>query len=115
MITLTYGFCSPELEKHIYIGIAPKLDQHASHEKRRNGRLICGRQGAAADFLVEDEDMSEVVSWIADNTKYDRIYYYGNKVPIHVSWSQNPSNAVYDMTQIVSGRPIPRKVSLPVI
>src|SRR5262249_38633594 len=30
-IVLTYGFCSPELAKHIPRRIAPQLDQHASH------------------------------------------------------------------------------------
>ena len=41
MIRLTYGFCSSKLAKEIPGRIAPKLDQHASYEKNRNGKLIC--------------------------------------------------------------------------
>ena len=55
MIKLTYGFCSSALAKEIPGRISPGLDQHASHEKNRNGKLICERLGAACDFIIEDE------------------------------------------------------------
>jgi hypothetical protein len=64
MIRLTYGFCSPELAREIPGRIDPKLDQHAAHEHNRLGKPICERLGAAADFIVEDEDMLEVAQWI---------------------------------------------------
>ena len=115
MIKLTYGFCSSGLEKHIKKGIAPKLDQHAGHEKRRTGRLICDRRGAAVDFLVVDENMAEVVNWIAENTKYDRIYYYGKDAPIHVSYSQNNSQSVIEMTQKSNSNLLPRKIIPPIL
>jgi hypothetical protein len=57
MIRLTYGFCSHELGKHIKHRVAPKLDQHAAHERNSKGNLICPRLGAAIDFIVEDENM----------------------------------------------------------
>ncbi|MGF1615042.1 MAG: DNA phosphorothioation-associated putative methyltransferase, partial [Gammaproteobacteria bacterium] len=40
MIRLTYGFCSPELAKHIPGRVDAKRDQHAAHELNRWGRLI---------------------------------------------------------------------------
>ena len=84
-IKLTFGFCSFELAKVIPGRIAPKLDQHAAHELNRKGKYICPRLGAAADFLVEDEDMLEVVKWIEENLEFDRIYFYGKTFPIHIS------------------------------
>ena len=115
MIKLTYGFCSSDLEKKIKKGIAPKLDQHAGHERRRTGRLICEREGAAVDFLIEDEDMTEVVNWIAENTQYDRIYYYGRNNPIHVSYSQNLSQLIIELTHKVNGKCMPRKITPPLL
>jgi len=38
MIRLTYGFCSHELGKHIKHRVAPKLDQHAAHERNSKGK-----------------------------------------------------------------------------
>ena len=114
MIKLTYGFCSPELQKHIHTSIAPKLDQHSSHEKRRDGRLICDRRGAAVDFLVEDENMADVVNWIAENTAFDRIYFYGNALPIHVSWSSKPVHSVIYITLSRNGRLIPHTATMPI-
>lgn len=84
-IELTYGFSCPELSKVIKKGIAPKLDQHASHELNRSGNLICPRLGAAVDFFIRDENMLEVAQWIIENTAFDRLYYYGNDRPLHVS------------------------------
>ncbi len=88
MIRLTYGFCSPELAKHIKSRVAPKLDQHAAHELNRLGKPVCDRLGAAVDFLVEDEDMLEVAKWVADNILFDRMYLYGPDQPIHISYGQ---------------------------
>ena len=84
-IELTFGFCSPELAKLIPGRIAPKLDQHAAHELNSKGKIICPRLGAALDFIVEDEDMLEVAKWIEGNLNFDRIYFYGKKLPIHIS------------------------------
>ncbi len=96
-IKLTYGFCSSELAKLIPGRIAPKLDQHAGHEKNKRGRLICERLGAAVDFLVEDENMLEVAMWIAANTRFDRLYYYGPTRPIHVSFGPEKKGEFVEM------------------
>lgn len=97
MIELTYGFCSPELARQIPGRIAPKLDQHAAHELNRAGHPACPRLGAAVDFRVEDENMQDVAHWIIANLTFDRLYFYGEKLPIHVSYSSIPAGTAYEM------------------
>jgi DNA phosphorothioation-associated putative methyltransferase len=109
MIHLTYGFCSHELGKHIKKRVAPKLDQHAAHERNSKSNLICPRLGAAVDFIVEDENMREVADWIAENTPFDRLYFYGENRPIHVSFSAEPKGETIDLVMTDNGRQIPRK------
>jgi DNA phosphorothioation-associated putative methyltransferase len=108
MIQLTFGFCSQELAKGIPGRIAPELDQHAAFEKKRNGKLVCERLGAAADFLVEDEDMYEVAEWVAANTSFDRLYYYGPAKPIHVSYSDSGAGEFIEMRPTSKGKLIPK-------
>jgi DNA phosphorothioation-associated putative methyltransferase len=85
MVELTYGFSSAKLAKAIPGRIAPKLDQHVSYELNRMKNPRCKRLGAACDFIVVDEDMLEVAQWVAENTAFDRLYFYGKDMPIHVS------------------------------
>ena len=85
-IKLTYGFASTALTNAIPGGIAPKLDQHAACEAGPRGSSICARKGAAVDLLVEYEDMRDVAQWIAAHCAFDRLYFYGNDRPIHVSY-----------------------------
>ena len=108
MIDLTYGFCSPILAKNILARIAPEIDQHAAHEKKRGGASICCRLGAAVDFLVQDEDMEEVADWIIANLPFDRLYYYGRDRPIHVSYGPEQSRTSYRMEVTKSGARLPR-------
>jgi len=112
MIKLTYGFCSSELAKEIPSRIAPELDQHASHEQKRNGKFICERLGAACDFIVEDEDMGEVATWVFENTPVDRIYIYETNRPIHVSWASEPIRQITKMVLSSNGKRFPRTVSI---
>lgn len=108
MIELTYGFCSAVLAKQISTRIAPHLDQHAGHEKNKLGKPICSRLGIACDFLIRDEDMEEVAYWVANNTPFDRIYYYGRNRPIHVSFSHTPARQFVHMIESSSGKFIPK-------
>jgi DNA phosphorothioation-associated putative methyltransferase len=108
MVKLTYGFCSPALAKNIRGRIAPDLDQHAGHEFKKNGRHVCSRLGAACDFLVEDEDMREVAHWVAENTPFDRLYFYGRDRPIHVSYGPQHSREFVEMITSDGGRLVPR-------
>ena len=107
-IRLTYGFCSPELGKHINKRVAPKLDQHACSERNRAGKLICDRGGAACDFIVEDEDMRDVARWIVANLPFDRIYVYGPNQPIHLSYGPENSQVSYFLSATKSGALVPR-------
>ena len=108
MVKLTYGFCSPELAKLIPARIAPELDQHASHELNKRGRLICKRLGAAADFVVEHENMLEVAEWVANNTPFDRLYYYGPSNPIHVSFAPEKKGEFIEMHNAMGRQLVPK-------
>jgi len=112
MVNLTYGFCSHELGKHIHKRVAPKLDQHAAHEVNTKKNHICPRLGAAVDFIVDDENMREVVDWIAENTPYDRLYFYGDDRPIHVSYGPEQKREYVELVMANSGRQVPRKRQL---
>ena len=107
-IRITYGFCSPALGSKISSRIAPKLDQHASHECNIHGKPICDRLGAAVDFIIEDEDMIEVAQWVIDNLPFDRMYLYGRAKPIHISLTSTPSKLVTLMVPSASSKLIPR-------
>ena len=107
-IALTYGFCGTELSRHILKRVAPRLDQHASCELGRGGKLICDRGGAACDFIVADEDMYEVAAWVFANTDFDRLYFYGKNLPIHVSWAPTRNRQAFRMITSSSGHLIPR-------
>ena len=109
MINLTYGFCSHELGKHIKKRVAPKLDQHSAHELNSKNNLICSRLGAAVDFIVVDENMREVADWIAENTLFDRLYFYGVDRPIHISYGPEQKNEYIDLVMTKSGRQVPYK------
>jgi len=108
MIRLTYGFCSGKLANQIAGRIAPKLDQHAACERNRLGNLICERQGAAVDFIIDDEDMEEVALWISMHLPYDRLYYYGKDKPLHVSFGPQQSRQFVEMREGPSGKRVPR-------
>lgn len=111
MINLTYGFCSHELGKHIKKRVAPKLDQHAAHELNTKKNLICSRLGAAIDFIVVDENMREVADWVAENTPFDRLYFYGVDRPIHVSYGPDQKREYIDLVMTEDGNPVPKKNS----
>lgn len=107
-IRLTYGFASPGLTKHIARGIAPRLDQHAACEHGRRETLVCDRGGAACDFIVDDENMTEVADWIVRNLPFDRLYYYGPTRSVHLSYGPVPAGEAYEMSPTRSGRLMPR-------
>jgi DNA phosphorothioation-associated putative methyltransferase len=108
-IRLTYGFSSAALAGKIERRIAPKLDQHSCCEVTRSGSRICMRGGAACDFLVEDESMRGVAEWIISNVPFDRLYYYGDHLPLHVSYGSDNSREAYEMRVTSSGILVPRR------
>jgi hypothetical protein len=72
------------------------------------GKPICERLGAAVDFIIEDEDMIEVAIWITENLKFDRIYLYGRRKPIHISNSSDQAMQITFMVPAQNGKLIPR-------
>ena len=96
--------------KHIPGRIDPQRDQHAAHELNRLGKPICPRLGAALDFRVEDESMLEVAQWVAANTLFDRLYYYGDDQPLPVSHGPEHNRHVVLLLAEKIGRWVPECV-----
>jgi hypothetical protein len=67
--------------------------------------------GAAVDFIVDDENMLKVAQWIVANTPFDRLYFYGEDKPIHVSYGPNQDRQVVRMIVGKGGRLVPRVVT----
>ena len=115
-VELTYGFCSHILGLAILKtnspAIAPKLDQHAGYELNSKGKRICERGGMACDFKVQGSQASEVAQWVVKNCPFDRLYYYGSDLPIHVSYSNNPSKEICWLTGSRFGRRQPRRYTV---
>jgi len=109
-IQLTYGFCSVELSKHIHSKIYPKLDQHSACELNAKGELICDRKGASCDLYIKDMSSLELAKWITTNTEFDRLYFYGDDLPVHVSYGPDQSRQIVAMTKGRSGKLIPKVV-----
>lgn len=109
VIRLTYGFASSDLTRHIRKGIAPRLDQHAGSEPRRDGLSVCARGGLAVDFFIEGMRTSVVARWLAQHVAFDRLYMYGDDRPFHVSTAARPSGRVYRLRD-VGGRRVPERI-----
>ncbi len=105
---ITYGFASAALFRLIPFGTTKKLDQHASCELGRSGTPLCPRLGAAVDFYVPSVSSRQVAIFIADNLPFDRMYYYADNRPIHVSIGPQNNKALVEMQTLTSGHLIPR-------
>jgi len=55
--------------------------------------------------------MLEVAQWIVGHTPFDRLYFYGDDLPIHVSYGPDQSRQVVLMSAGKSGKLIPRVIS----
>jgi len=104
---LTYGFSGPALARQIRRGIAPRLDQHAGHERRRDGRLICPRGGQAVDLIVPGLSSLQLAIWLIEHTPVDRLYFYGEERPVHVSVGPEESRSAWWLRPLEGGRTIP--------
>lgn len=108
-IEITYGLCSHNLQKHIKKNVAPNLDQHAGSELNSKGNLICPREGFAVDFRVTNIGSKIVADHIVKDLNFDRLYYYGNDRPIHISAKQvEPLNSIIVFNHHQNGK-VPRK------
>ena len=111
-IRITYGHAGGSLTRAMPGGIYPSLDQHAGHERRRDGAWICGRLGQAVDFEVAGVPTSEVAAFIAGHLPFDRLYYYGRDRPLHVSAGPEECRETVVMRP-VERRQIPRRLTAP--
>lgn len=112
-LTITYGFTSSQLAayiaKHCAAGTAPQLDQHAASELNSKNNEISKRSGSACDFIVANHSMAEITRFIVKYLNFDRLYYYGDDRPIHVSISDTPVKHLQIMCESSSGRRYPGK------
>lgn len=112
-VTITYGFVSSELNKYIQknssSGTYPSIDQHAASELNNVNNHICKRHGLACDFIVNgyEERMDEVMLFIVKNLSFDKIYFYGNDRPLHVSVGNESERHLQVMNVSDKGRRIP--------
>ncbi len=112
-VYLTYGYSSRALVKAIkrnsFPNITPSGDQHSGSELNRNGKLICDRRGIAVDFYVGGISSLIVAQWVAENTNFDRLYFYSPHSPFHVSIGPENNKKIMYMRGYIGGRhqPIP--------
>jgi hypothetical protein len=101
-IELTYGFASAALSRSVQNVTLP-TDQHAGCELNRKGKPFCPRLGQSVDFRVPGRGSLEVAHWIVAHTPFDRLYFYGNDRPFHVSFGPNASRATYHLPKLETG------------
>ena len=113
-LKLTYGFCGNNLSKAIKKGnggIHPPLDQHAGMELNASGDLICPRGGMAADFHCFPASSLQVAKFVVETLSFDRLYFYGDDRPIHVSVNRKPVGQIVMMKKN-NTRVVPRRVTV---
>lgn len=113
-LKLTYGFCGKYLSRAIKKangGIHPPLDQHAGMELNALGNLICARGGMAADFHCFPVSSLQVAKFVVETLPFDRLYFYGDDRPIHVSVNAPPSTQIVIMKKI-NTRVVPRRMTV---
>ena len=115
-IQITYGFCSHKLGlailKNAHPHIAPELDQHAAYELNSREKRICERGGMACDFIIPNEPASKVAVWVVENCPFDRLYFYGENRPLHVSFSNSPAREICWMKTSTTGRRQPYRYTV---
>jgi len=112
-LQITYGFCGHDLSRAIRKrngGIYPPLDQHAGMELKATGGLICPRGGMAADFHCLPVSSLEVAKFIVEKLPFDRLYFYGEGRPVHVSVNDQLTTQIILM-QKARTKVVPRRIS----
>ena len=111
-IILTSGFRSSLLLRHIKKRFAPRIDQHCALEKNSKGKLICQRAGAAADFYHQTVNSLDISKYIVSSLPFDRLYYYGDDKPLHVSYGPDHAHKISNMVfRAHKDRYYPRNIS----
>lgn len=119
LVLLTYGFAGHELLAAIREraaaagtppGIAPELDQHAGYELDVRGARLCERDGIAVDLTMPGHGSGRVRDWMVGRLPFDRIYFYGDDRPLHLSWAPEPTGQIVELLPGADGRRVPRVV-----
>jgi hypothetical protein len=104
---LTYAFASAALDRLVHLKPKPNttrsLDQHAGCELSRYGRPYCSRLGLAVDLQVPDVSSYIVARWVIQYTGFDRLYFYGDHRPFHVSVGPENSKVVWNSPSVAWG------------
>ena len=109
-LEITYGFAGPALARLVPGRNAPELHQHAGYERNRAGNLVCKRGGQAVDFNVPNMDSRPIAAFVAQYLAFDRIYFYGQNCPIHVSIGPQHARLIYHVMRGSAGRVIPKRI-----
>ena len=110
--TLTHGFAGAALNKSVKAGVEPGIDQHGGHDLIKSGELICPRLGQAVDLHIPGRTSSEVGAFIVENTPFDRLYFYGDDRPLHVSVGPSNLKVITVMKPRQDGRLYPSRAKL---
>jgi hypothetical protein len=98
-IKLTFGFVSSALDHEIRkvppANTSRAGDQHAGCELNSRGNPYCRRLGMSYDFKAGRTGSKAIAAWIHDKTEFDRLYWYGNDRPIHVSVGPDNSRRLW--------------------
>lgn len=116
---ITYGFASKTLtgkikseaiKQGVHSRISPADDQHAGHERKRNGDPVCKHLGQAVDFYVPGVSSAELALWVAENLSFDSLYFYGADKPMHVSVGPGKRRSMQALLPGKNGRRMPRSI-----
>lgn len=119
IVLLSYGFAGHELIAAVRAratatkrpaGIAPELDQHAGYELDAHGARICDRDGIAVDLHVPGRPSGAIRDWILSRLPFDRLYFYADDRPLHLSWAPEPIGQVVEMRARPGGGTTPHVV-----
>lgn len=79
---------------------------------REPGTVAAIRQLAATILDPVDDLFGPIRLWVARNTPFDRIYFYGSDRPLHVSVGPQESRAIVSMLAGPAGRRVPANRNL---
>ena len=58
--------------------------------------------GQAVDFYIPNIHSKEIGKWITKNTVFDRLYFYGDYKPIHVSVGPENKKQIIIMKELTN-------------
>jgi len=94
-VSITYGYVSPGLAKHI-------RRASALHRYQPDRGII----GGAADIATYNADSREVLRWVAANCEYDRLIAYPGSEIVCVAWTSRPRSHFKEWVYRDSGKPV---------